>query len=440
MVSVEADLDGITDQDAPEHVASAVLEHAELGAMLRRPTAAAPASDSQVLRPLQFHSETIGRLLGRARLEPLLVQAGEVVRAARAALSYLNRVRPDGSEFYAQAQVSLATPVLGKALIQAAALCGEQEFSSTIAEFDRAFAEHDGTHDTRTNLRREAAVAIYRCTGDTAEASRRLEPMVEDLVEDTPAQQIDELANLAISFAQVGNVARARALLARLPDESLGYALPPKKDPQYETWRELLERANEADPGGRPSRVAMLLRQVTGMMQTEGYSAAHRIAAPLLKEAAMCDAQTGWRAGRLLVEQGVIGWALLLDALLFGLVKRRPDLVPAAAVAWCELALPYYMEPYFSESELGTFIEATISAASPADVQAIAQLFLAAIETEARAHERAALLDRLCQAAKTRGASSRSMEDACERWKAESPPPRHSYTPTRYDDVSSLAE
>ena len=74
----------------------------------------------------------------------------------------------------------------------------------------------------------------------------------------------------------------------------------------------------------------------------------------------MCDSQTGWRAGELLVEHGVIGWARLVDALLFGLVKRRPELAPVAAVVWCELALPYYMEPFYSESKLGAFIDAAI--------------------------------------------------------------------------------
>jgi hypothetical protein len=141
-----------------------------------------------------------------------------------------------------------------------------------------------------------------------------------------------------------------------------------KRDPQYEFWLELLKRANQADPSSRPGRVAFLLRQVSGMLQTAGAAAAYRIAVPLLKEAAMCDAQTGWRAGQLLVDQGVIGWARLVDALLFGLVRRRPELAPVAAVTWCELALPYYLEPYFSESDLGAFIEAAIGAASPTGV------------------------------------------------------------------------
>jgi hypothetical protein len=264
--------------------------------------------------------------------------------------------------------------------------------------------------------------------------------MAAAVQENTPSQQIEELSKIAIAFAQSGNMQAAKDLLARVPQETLGYDLPAKKDPQYAVWIDLLERANQADPSSRPHRVAFLLRQVLGMMQTEGNDSAYRIVSRLLKEAAMCDAQTGWRAGELLVDQGVIGWTRLVDALLFGLVKRQPGIAPVAAVVWCELALPYYLEPFYSESHLGAFIDAAIDAAAPADVHSVSASFLNPIETESRAHERAALLDRLCRSARGRGACSREMEEALLRWETESPPPRHSSSPSRYDEVSSLAE
>ncbi len=438
---VLAELDHLTGDAASEHMARAVLKHAELTAMLGQETSASRESDRQVLRPLQFHATTIGELLGRARRDPAAVHSGEVVRTARAALTYLDRVQPSGSgEFYALHQIAAATPALGKALIQAAALCGEQEFCATIAEFDEAFAQPDSTNSARTNLRREVAVQIYRCSGNTEEASRRLEQLVPALKEDTPAQQIDGLADLAASFAQVSNMPRAKELLARIPKESLGYALAPKKDPQYAIWRELLRQANQVQPGRRSDRVALLLRQVAGMMQTEGRHSAYRIASVLLEEAMLCDSTTGWWAGRFLVDKGVIGWAQLVDSLMLGLVKRRPDIVVVATLTWCELALPYYMEPYYNESRLGAFVAAAIEVAAPEEVGAVVDILLPAIEAESRAHERAGLLDRMLQAARARGLASKAMEDARVHWAAEAPPPRHTHTPMCYDDVPTLGD
>jgi hypothetical protein len=82
-----ADLDGDIYQNDAEHLARAVLEHAEIAAFLGRPAAPAPVSDTVALRPLQLHCETIGNLLGRARREPLCVRAGEIAGATRAALT-----------------------------------------------------------------------------------------------------------------------------------------------------------------------------------------------------------------------------------------------------------------------------------------------------------------------------------------------------------------
>lgn len=441
MTPALAELDHLTGDDESEHMARAVLEHAELTAMLGQTSTEVPDSKRTVLRPLQFHTTTVGALLGSARRDRDRVSDGEVAQAARAALTYLDCARPSDSDgFYAMHQIVAATPVLGKALIQAAAICGEQEFVSTVTAFDDAFAQPNSTNSGRMNLRRVVAVQIYRLTGDVEGASRRLEPLVQSLIEATPAQQIDGLAELATSFAQVGNVTRAKELLKRIPQESLGYSRPPKKDPQYAIWSGLLEQANQVQPDKRRERVALLLRQVSGMVETEGRSAAYRIAPTLLEQAAQVDATYGWWAGCRLVELGLMGWAHLLDSLLIGLIKRRPDMILVATVTWCELALPYYMEPHYSESRLGEFIAVVIEVASAVEVALVIDTIQAAIEAEARAQERVGLLERLRMAANSRGHSTVAIDDAKTRWGAEAPPPRHSSAPRRYDHIPTLEQ
>ena len=438
-IPVFADLDRLTGDDASIQMASAVLKHAELSAMLGQRSSTVRESDRQVLRPLQVHTMAIGELLGRARRDPASVGTGEVARIARAVLIYLDRVRPGGpDEYYALHQIAAAAPILGKALIEAAALCGEQEFSATIVDFDMAFSQPDSRNSTRTNLRRAVAEKIYRYTGDTEEASSRLEPLVLALMEGTPAQQIEGLADLATSFARVGNTSRTKELLARIPRESLGYALAPRKDPQWAIWIGLLQEANRVEPEKRLGRVTLLMRQVAGMMQTEGRHSAYRMASSLLEEAMMYDSTTGWWAGHRLVNEGVIGWAQLIDSLMLGLIRRRQDMVLVATITWCELCLPYYIEPYYNESRLGAFVAEAIEMAAPEDVSAVVDIILLAIETESRAHERAGLLQRMRQAVKVRGIASQTIDDAHVRWSAEAPPPRHSYTPMQYDDVSTL--
>jgi tetratricopeptide (TPR) repeat protein len=435
-----ADLEHFTDQDAPEKMVRAILEYSMLAAMIGKQVSATFTSDHHALRALKFHAEAIGSVLGRARIEPSSVHPGEVSRVARAALTYLDCFLVGNSELHALHHLLLAMPVLGKSLVQASVLCGEQEFKATLSEFERAFGEANGTNHAYMDLRREVAVEIFRCTGNTVEASRCLKPMVEALLENTPEEQINGLAKLAIAFAQIENVSGAKAILCRIPNESLGYALAPSKDPQYKMWREILQRANEIDPHGRLSRVNLLLRQVNGMMMTEGYAAACRLAAPLLKEAATYDSQTGWKTGKKLVERSAIGWAQMVDALLLVLLRRRPDLILTATISWCELALPYFKEHDFAASDLGEFIEVAITNAPSTTVHTVANVLLNAIEAESRAHERAALLNKLLEAATARGVCTRAMKDARVRWMTESPPPRRWYTPSRYDNIQSLHE
>ncbi|ABE44554.1 ATP-binding protein [Polaromonas sp. JS666] len=441
VVPTVAEMDNQTDDALSEHTARAVLEHAELAAMLGLSVAAVSASKRAVLRPLQLHANAIGSLLGKARVKASAIASGEIARAARAALGYLEQAQPRASdEHYAMYQISVATPVLGKALIQAAALCGQNEFLAVLAEFDRAFATPNATRGRRNSLRREVAVEVFRVNGDSEEASRRLEPLVEQLVEDTPSMQLDSLAVLAACFARVGNVPRARELLSRLPAETLGYALAAKKDPQYVTWMEVLESANAADPTRRAERVAFLLRQIDGMMRTEGSGAAYRIASRLMTEASIFDPGFGLAAARALVESGTTGWAALTNALLQGMVRRRPGRVQACVVTWCALALPYYIEPHYREERLGEFLDAAVGASTKEDAPEVVAALRAAIEAESRAHERVALLERLRTAARKKEGADGTLDEAVLRWQAESPPPRHSYTPSRYDDVTTLAE
>ncbi|WP_147696049.1 hypothetical protein, partial [Vogesella mureinivorans] len=82
----------------------------------------------------------------------------------------------------------------------------------------------------------------------------------------------------------------------------LGYALAPKKDPQYAIWRDILVLANAADPENRVKRVSNLMRQVGGMTETEGSSAAHRLTMSLIEEAMLVGPRFGFEVSKTLAD------------------------------------------------------------------------------------------------------------------------------------------
>lgn len=423
----------------PDHV-RAVLEHAQLCTMLAKPLPTVAPSKHTILRPLQAHATKIGMLLGHAVKDASSIAAGSIQMVARSAIGYMLRLRPSGGgDFYLVRQAVAAAPVLARSLLRIGALCGEAEYRAVLQEIDNAIST--STLKGTTLLRREIAVAIYQTDGDRASASARLEHMVGELVENTPSEQLDGLADLAIAFAAIGDLERARRLLATVPDHCHGYAFAARKDPQYAMWRDVLILANAAEPAQRPLRISQMMRQIDGMKETEGADAAYRLTMTVIDEAMQVNARFGFDVAQAPADGYLIGWPNRIDAMMIGMLRRRPGLLFACVTTWCGLCLPFYREPYHRDpSHVGDFIDVAADAAGPDLIAELVPMLLGAVEVDSRAHERFTLLKRLHAAASRHGYSDRRLEDAVGRWSSEAPALRCSDTPQKYDDASTLDE
>lgn len=432
--------DDETDVSGPGNLAGAVMEHTQLCTLLGKPLPPVTVSKHAILQPLQGHATKVGLLLARSSMTGDAGLTGAIQEAARAAMGYLLRVIPrGGSDFYLTHQAVTAAPVLARALLKVAASVGEEEYRAVLKEVDDAVSPSTST-GTRF-LRREVALAAYRSDGNRNAAADRLEKLIAEVHEITPSEQIDSLSDLAIAFASIGALQRARELLATVPEHCLGNALAARKDPLYTTWRDILVLANKADPALRPKRVAQLMRQVQGMKETEGASSAHRLTMSLIDEAMRVDTRTGHDVSQTLADWGLVAWPNKVDLLMTGMLARRPEMWRSCTAVWCGLALPFYMEPHYRDPyHVGNFIDAAFGAAGKADAADLADMLLIAIEVDGRAHERLDLLQRLQAAARRQGHSASAIDSAVRRWTSEAPELRHSYTPQRYDGSRTLSE
>lgn len=434
MCDDETDLAGLGD------LVGAVMHHARLCTLLNKPLPSATPSKHTFLHPFQQHASTIGVLLGRAAVDNASVPAGSIQDEARTALGYVLRLTSEGgSESYRIQQSFKAVPILAQALLRLGAKRGETEYRAVLREVDAAITS--STLGGTAYLRRRLAVDAYRVDGDRVAAVDRLNALVAELQENTPSEQIDGLADLAIALAAVGDLERAKQLLATVPEQCLGYALAPKKDPQYAIWRDILVLANAADPENRLKRISNLMRQVGGMTETEGSSAAHRLTMSLIEEAMQVGPRLGFEVSRTLAEWHLIGWPNRVDLLMTGMVRRSPELVLACATVWCGLCLPFYMEPHYRDPHhVGDFIDIAADAAGACRIEPLTLMLLGAIEVASRAHERVGLLRRLRTAAGRHGFTSAELEAAVARWMSEAPEPRRSSTPSKYDSDATLEE
>jgi hypothetical protein len=435
-----AKMDDRIESDVPGDVTQAVISHSELATIVGEPIVEVSPSKKGVLQPLQYHARTVGMMLGRIRAG-VSTGSGEVARLAKRTLTYLENVSPTNSgEFYTLRQVEMAAPVLLRALLRAGALSGEREFGLVVAQFDYAFELTGSKNGSRHSVRRNLAMQIYRWDRNGVAAGRRLEPLVIALRESTPDQQVAELAELAASFALIDNRPRARELVRHLYDESLGYALAPKKDPQYALWRDLFVRASAADPERRPERLALMMRQLRGMTETEGQSAAYRVAGTILAEAAIVNSANGLGVARELSDLGLLSWDGIVNDLLHRVIRRQPELVPACIVTWASLAVPYARRSHYRSERFGDFISTSIANLRDGEWTGLIDHLRAAIEAESEPALRGELLKCLHEAASRRGASSKRLTDAVSRWQSDATPERERSTPDKYDDVNTLEE
>lgn len=434
MCDDETDFAGLGD------LVGAVMHHARLCTLLNKPLPSVKQSKHFFLHPFQDHASKIGVLLGRVVDDDASISAGSIQDEARVALGYILRLTSDGgNESYRIQQAFRAAPVLAQALLMLGAKCGEDEYRAVLREVDAAIAS--ATLGGAAYLRRRLAIDAYRVDGDRGGAVDRLNALAAELKESTPSEQIDGLADLAIALAEVGDLERAKQLLATIPEQCLGYALAPKKDPQYAIWRDILVLANAAHPENRVERISHLMRQVDGMTQTEGSSAAHRLTMALIEEAVQVGPRFGFEVSRALTEWHLIGWTNRVDLLMTGMVRRSPKLVWACANVWCGLCLPFYMEPYYRDPyHIGDFIDVAADAVGPEQIEPLALMLLEVIQVASRAHERVGLLQRLRTAAGKHGFSSADLDTAVARWTSEAPEPRHSSTPSKYDSDATLEE
>jgi hypothetical protein len=422
-----------------QNIIHAAIQHATLAAALRQPIPATVASKSRLLRPLQHHANTIGTLLGRVH-SGLETAPGEVIQAVKGMLSFLDNASPrEGSEFYSAHQLRDLDPVLSRMMIRIASMSGEQEFTAVVGLFDASFTDRMANNKLNIPSRIAVIEEAYRSDGNATAAFGRLEELLGRVHGNTPQEHIDLIASIAKIFAEIGNPKRARELLVQLHSNTLGYALPAKKDPQYSLWGDLLESSNSQDPTGSGERILLVLKQLSGMALTEGNGAAHRLAPRVVVEAAIHSSVLGYKAVRLLTSKGLLSWDCAINALMIGVVRRRPELASACSITWRFLALPFYSEPFYSEGQTGQLVLKSVTAVSLEELNTVIDVLRDGIEIHSTTSARTRLLECLATGLSQRGLSNERVDDALRRWRSETPTPEDRGTPGKYDEIASLS-
>ncbi|CAD2246682.1 hypothetical protein [Xanthomonas arboricola] len=436
-----ADLNDVVGYDSATYVTRAVIEHVELAAWLGESVAASQTPQRPILRRLPQFAAATGALSAQSRSDPRAVPEGEATRLCAGFLEYVSRAGTGGfDEHFGARQLDNAAVEVMHSLLKSAARLGPVQFAATVQAFDDTLAEAPNQGNRHVPLQVMVAEAVAELGQDPDEAERRLDGLLGLREEDTPSQFLASTARLASAYAHIGRHERARDLIAQQRNETLGYALRAKKDPQYAFWSALLQAANRADPVGRAQRVRVLTQQAIGMAATEGRDAAHRLAHVLVVEAATESAALGANVANALFENRLIEFAPMVDALMRGTLHRDPARAMACAQIWASLCLPFHRAAYYREDEEAEFVKEAIRLVLPEQLTSVRDVFLENIVCHAQIDVRPAMLAVLRGSLIVRGEDPAMVDAALQALEGVAPLHRRSgNSATRYDDVPDMA-
>ncbi|CBA17086.1 hypothetical protein XACN24_12765 [Xanthomonas albilineans] len=436
-----SNINDTTDYESATDITRDVIKHIELAAWLGESVTASQTTQRPLLRRLPQFVTATGALSAQSRRDPRAVTDGEAARLCADFMDYVGRAGAGGfDEHFAARQLDNAAVEVMHYLLYSAARLGSVEFVATIQAFDNTLAKAPDHGNRHVPLQILVAETVAKLGHDPDEAERRLDGLLGLREEHNPTQFLASTARLAVAYANIGRYERARELIAQQRDETLGYTLPAKKDPQYIFWSALLQVVNRVDPAGRAQRVRVLTRQAIGMANTDGHDAAQRLAHVLVMEAAIESATLGATVAKALVENRLIEFAPMVDSLMRGTLHRDPTRAMVCVQIWVALCLPFHRAAYYREDEEAEFVKEAIHFVSPGQLAPLRDGLLENIVCHAQIDVRPAMLAVLREALIVRGEDSAMVDAALQALEGVAPlHRRNGYSTTRYDGVQDMA-
>jgi hypothetical protein len=406
---------------------------------LSLPLAQLEAPKNRLWRGIQHHLTVIGVAIGEIRSDR--PRTGDsICKLVENSVRFLAVARrSEDEEVFSDYQISRAAEILLSAIFQLVRLGSETDQKSLLL-VDQQIESHTAIFRWWHGFRRQFALKLFALDSDQAAAKARLHLGLSDLKSYNPQEEIEERAEYAAAFGEIGETETARNMIATLRRNSLGAYLPAKKDGQYELWTSVLSLANSTDPKGRLARSQLSLRLLDGLSSTEGDDSARRAGRQILFEASAIGPKFALNASCWAAETGIFSWDGIIDATLRGILFRTPKLASPVLTTWSHLCLPWYAEPHGSTTETGQFLKDLMKCASADAVNELEEAAVRYIEALAQPDMKAWLLRILEEGARKRNAGNRSSL-AADRWRdtstqdnAEDPEHRS------YHNLASLAE
>jgi len=316
-----------------------------------------------------------------------------------------------------------------KTLVRIAALHGNNTLRTLEKEVERLYARGNNRISRFNPFRLTFAKEVYGADGDQRKAIQRVR-YIEELIEEeyTPQSAVELHVDLAAALAEIDAIDEAKTELSLIHNDTCGYWLAAKKEPQYVFWNEALERACRAAPERTGKFTARFAQFVIGLAITEGSDTGYRVTYSLLRNATLAPEQCAGIISRL-IGTSLVNWADIVAATLHGIVLLRPDLAYQCFILYCRLVIPFAGENTYDAIEpIYQRLQEAVREEAESDFIRCAQLY-------ADTSNEASLLSHLKKVSSTENdALDRALERAQQLTDIRDEGPREDGSSSSYDD------
>lgn len=357
-----------------------------LGISISDETSARDIEGSTLLANAHTKMRELGALRARAREQDTSL----TMRELKSLVLFFALARPDPRDFAAYGFFgSLGS--IARHLVQIAEACGQTAFNEFVATVDSRLAHGDNNLARSEDFQVRFAKAVFDVNGDTAAARTRID-LVRDAARSdrTPHDAVDSFISLARAYCHIGLVGEARATLSSMHQDTFGYWLRAKKEPQYTFWAWSFLKACETSPNTMEEGALAFAQFILGMDETEGDETAARLVEDLLEGAGISPPVLTGVTSRLL-QSDLATWARIVEAALASIAKHDATTAGQAINACACLVVP------FADGGIGRCLKAALPALTPSERAEPISVLLSSIQRWCPPSEREIILKEIIE-------------------------------------------
>lgn len=365
------------DREAMSHdmrrLAMAIIETERLAASLDMALPEEPRREqlepSKLLANAHANLRWLGRLRGLSDQQTPGITSNEL----RTIVLYFSSAKPDRGDFDGHKYFA-SLPIIANEVLKAAFDAGEECLKAIVSLIDNLMDNDASNFSGSNGFRLAFATNTFKIDGHADQAADRIRA-VEDTEQffHTPHEAAEFFVSVARAYCSIGRTDLAKASLSAMHDQTFGYWLRAKKEPQYDYWKWIYRKACNECPKTMENGALSFAQFLLGMEETEGKGTACRVYRCLVEELSFSPSVTAGIVSRLL-DSDLVTWAGIFEAALVSVVKGDPALAPLAVVAGARLIVP------FAEDGLPRLLETALPLMSEQERAQPIDMFIQSVE------------------------------------------------------------